>query len=218
MTGQWHLPKLSWSDFYASILENENIIAWVMQNPFHEHSKIIPFPYGIMHGNLVDYANALLFPETGGKEAVLVHLGTGDHHPSRKVFNQICDEKPDVCHGRMPVTEYYSSIRKAFYLFSPVGDRPDTYRHWESIGLGTMPICNCPASYHSLFGQNMIYIQIDDIKSFVKVANITLMKLWVPPDRRMISGQFWKAFLCKQIAVISKFKVAESQLFKRLFF
>ena len=52
-----------------------------------------------------------------------------------------------------------------------MGDRPDAYRHWESIGLGTVPISNCPAVYQQLFGKNMVFL-----------AETTMLELLNNPD------------------------------------
>jgi hypothetical protein len=47
--------------------------------------------------------------------------------------------------------KYYEEISNYKYVISPHGDRPDCYRHWESIGLGAVPIANINASIFNTF-------------------------------------------------------------------
>lgn len=209
VTGQWNLPKVSWSDDFFTILEHSNIIAWCMQNPVFEHSKIIPIPYGVLHFNLKSFATALHDSTNVQKEVWLMHLAVKNTHPSRSNFNNVCKTSKTVrCDlTRCNVSRYYQQIQKTHFMLSPMGDRPDTYRHWESIGLGAVPVCNCPKTYYNIFADNMLYIQEEDIGEFGRLSIRSLRAIWKAPDRRLISGRHWRSLLRNRVSYLSKMEI-----------
>ena len=56
----------------------------------------------------------------------------------------------------MPYRQYCRRIAQARFILSPPGDRFECYRHWEAIGVGAVPICDCPAPYAQLFSGWML--------------------------------------------------------------
>jgi hypothetical protein len=99
---------------------------------------IILIIYGIF--NLKDYANALL-----------------NNHNSKKDNNIIClpmDNNTNMCRKKLPILnrikscDMYNKIAISKFLISPIGDRDDCYRHYEAIGLGTIPISNAAKNYN----------------------------------------------------------------------
>jgi hypothetical protein len=64
---------------------------------------------------------------------------------------------------RYDFREYLRKVSEAKYVLSLAGDRPDCYRMWESIGLGTVPVTNLNKTlYYSLFGNRVIYTTTED--------------------------------------------------------
>jgi hypothetical protein len=57
---------------------------------------------------------------------------------------------------------FYKSMQKAQFIISPVGDKPECYRHIEAIGLGTIPISDLHIQYKELYGDNMYFIKKGD--------------------------------------------------------
>jgi hypothetical protein len=45
---------------------------------------------------------------------------------------------------KLNLTEYYDEIANHRFLLSPNGDRPECYRIYEALGLGTIPITELP--------------------------------------------------------------------------
>lgn len=41
---------------------------------------------------------------------------------------------------KLPNDEYYDMIATSRFMYSPNGDRPECYRHYEAIAFGTIPI------------------------------------------------------------------------------
>ena len=52
-TGQWQLPQIIKSELTEKIINHENVLLWISQNPIYDNSdKYIAFPYGIVHENI----------------------------------------------------------------------------------------------------------------------------------------------------------------------
>lgn len=123
---------------------------WLRKTRYLTMLTYSAFPYGIRENMLERYADALLSYDEGRKTTTVKHLKVSLTHPSRSILPPMPSLRPQA---------YYDEIISSQFLLSPRGDRPDTYRHWEAIGLGAIPISNINRScFGSLFGQNMLYV------------------------------------------------------------
>ena len=61
---------------------------------------------------------------------------------------------------------------KSTYTISTSGDRDDCYRHYECIGLNSIPISNI--NYKEIFGNNMIYSDINNIIKIIKYNRLPI--------------------------------------------
>lgn len=188
VTSQTHLPQLHISSNGDKVLENPFVIAWFSNNPVYQHPKYFPFPYGINNGvsahnqpsdhKIKHYVTALL-SDDNSKDLNIIHLPMRCTHPCRTNF-------PHIEH--MNIEQYYSQIKRAKFLLSPIGDREDCYRHWEAIGLGTVPICNISEIFKPLFGNNMVYENCDQMI----IQYQTKKELpYTCPNRDLICVSYW---------------------------
>ena len=185
MTGQWHLPQLHFEDSRVwQLLDDSRVHRWFSQNPVLEHPKYRPFPYGLLYDSLPSYANALLHSihTVKTKNIVATPLNRSTH-PCRLLF----DPMPPLAQD-----EFYQTISDAKFVVSPIGDRNDTYRHYESIGLGAIPIANVSPLYRNIFGENMVYSTTEDMVTVLK-ENPELS--YATPCRDLVSVEYWTDFL-----------------------
>lgn len=110
-------------------------------------------------------------------------------HPSRDPLIAAAKETNE---SRLNPFEFYKILAASRFIFSPVGDRPDCYRHWEAIGLGTIPICNCPAIFNTLFHDSMLYVADGDYKLMLGMSSKWATSVYHNPDRRLILTQHWR--------------------------
>ena len=135
-TGQWHGRVVGNCELLnEKILIHKNLLLWVSQNPIYDNSdKYIAFPYGIAHYSIKEYADFLISNSTFEKNKELICL------PMNTITND-CRKKlpnlPLIC-----FSEYCKQIASSKFILSPIGDRDDCYRHYEAIGLGTIPVSN----------------------------------------------------------------------------
>jgi hypothetical protein len=191
-TGQWHRPQLQKSELTEKVLRHKNIILWVSQNPIYDNSdKYMAFPYGIVHCNIKEYADVLLNTRLP-KNKELLYLSINNNTNS--------------CRYRLPVIpctpplEYYKNISEGKFIISPIGDRDDCYRHYEAIGLGTIPISNVSCFYKNIFTTNMVYATIDEMVNMLNKDSINLN--YVEPNKDLICFEYYKNIIQSKIKSI----------------
>tara|TARA_B110000967_G_scaffold209626_1_gene266706 strand:+ start:5781 stop:6680 length:900 start_codon:yes stop_codon:yes gene_type:complete len=192
-TSQWHLPALCKNEITDKCLEDEKIILWISQNPIYEnHNKYMAFPYGLRHTTLNPYMN---FVKHNYKKIFDIDTKTNlcfnspfqcginilGHHIRRDpIFNNV--------RGKiLPYDNYLNNILKSKFTISTSGDRDDCYRHYECIGLNSIPISNI--NYKEIFGNNMIYSNIDEI---LKNINGEVDTNFYFTDKKFLLIDYWR--------------------------
>jgi hypothetical protein len=89
------------------------------------------------------------------------------------------------------IKNYLSEMHRSKYIFSPDGDRPECYRHYEAIGMGTMPITQLDASTHSHLEGNAIFNNSE--------WNLTVLEATLPQNpqvnQRLIFEEYWMEYV-----------------------
>lgn len=158
---------------------------WFSQNPIVVHNKLSALPYGIKHENLVEFKLALKSPEQ--KSSTLINLPLALTHKERESLIIETAEKDSL-------DVYYRKMKGARYIVSPMGDRPDTYRHWEAIGLGTVPICNCPLTLKLLFRDGMVIADPDAMLKLLRSPHPSnLPSVELSRTQNLLAVGYWRA-------------------------
>jgi hypothetical protein len=88
---------------------------------------------------------------------------------------------------RVPITQYLRDMRASKYVISPDGDRPECYRHYEAIGVGSVPVTQMNAKAHTHLGDNVIYNNTN--------WNLTILEESLPPNpqinQRLVFEEYW---------------------------
>ena len=197
ITSQWHLPQLNRNQITDKFINNNKIILWISQNPIYEnHNKYIAFPYGIHHSFVNRYMN---FIKKNYDKILNIDTKTN-----------LCFNSPFKLHGHLPTNhirrhsifnsvknktlsydEYLNNILKSKFTISTSGDRDDCYRHYECIGLNSIPISNI--NYREIFRNNMIYSDNDNIIEMInetKIIGYNESNNYINPDILLID--YWR--------------------------
>ena len=189
LTGQWEWPQVYKSEKADYVLNHPNILLWISQNPiYQDHPKYMPFPYGICHYNLTKYSEHLLTENNKTKMVECLPINNGTN-PCRSKL-------PELKH--MESVEFYKKMGEAQFLLSPIGDRDDCYRHYECIGLGTIPISNIGETYKPIFGENMYYCDIDQMVTILDTGIIDCS--YSMPNRDLICYEYHRDMVFNRIA------------------
>lgn len=186
ITGKWHLPCLEESKYTDVLIRSEKVMLWFSQNMIIDHPKCHPFPYGICHINtwavLKEMKKTII---NRNNEIYFSHLTIHGHlPPAIKAERRDLKERMDEW---CPQPMYLAKLHKYCFVVTPHGDRPETYRHWEAIALGCMPISNLPYQYRKLFAQNMIYL--DEMKDVLQLNPNDLT--YSCPDVKIVTVSYW---------------------------
>jgi hypothetical protein len=190
ITGQWNLPQIHIDEKTTTLLNDHRIVKWFSQNPILKHEKYLPFPYGLNYGydlgnpEIKKYAKELLNINNEKKKNIInLPMNYCTHH-CRGIFERL---------SPISVEQFYKSIHDAKFILSPIGDRNETYRHWESIGLGTIPIANVEPLYKELFRDNMYYV--NDTDDMLCLYKMNSQLEYNCPNRDFICVEYWKDYI-----------------------
>jgi len=136
---------------WTALLEHSSILKIFCQNLPHYgsrkqvyHPKLTSFPYGIKQrvrdteGPTNGNAYQQVFMEslqTPGERSDAIFVGY-----ITKTSNLNDRSGVPTSDEYLPPLQFYQTISRHRYMFSPNGDRPECYRHYEALGLGTRPI------------------------------------------------------------------------------
>ncbi len=178
------------------LLNHTHVLKWFCQNlpmygganPFHP--KIAPFPYGLKEGgmsklNPLPSYKKILFGSIQNKSLInktnFIFAGPLGHGDGKR-------SKLPQSSKRMAPAVYFTEMAKSKYVLSPNGNRPECFRHYEAIGLGTVPITELdPILYQHLESGPVIYNN--------KERNLTLLEIELDPrpvvERNLIREDYW---------------------------
>lgn len=170
------------------VLHHPNIVLWISTNPIYESSdKYMAFPSGLSPFNLSVYTKVLL-ENNYTKTAELTHMHIAPTNPCRALL-----PKAD----KYPEEEFYKNIRKSKFMISPIGDRDDCYRHYECIGLKTIPISNVNPYLKDVFKDDMYYC---DIETMIKTIQTNIVDYeYREPNQDLISFDYYKDMVYDRI-------------------
>ena len=192
-TGQMHDAALSnKNELTNKILKHPYILLWVSQNPIYtsnENEKYMGFPYGMHFNHIEMLINVLLQEMQLIKTKEVTHLFTHITHSSRKLLPVV----PEI-----NLYDFFIKVAESKYLISPVGDRPDTYRHYEAIALGAIPISNINKElYECIFENNMYYTTIEEM--VIAINNNSIPGEYFEPNKDLICFDYYKDKVLERI-------------------
>ncbi len=162
---------------HLAYLDDENIIAWfaVHHDCYETHPKFHQLPLGIYQDKKY-YKPRKKLTKTFARwraqpKEQLLYSNYGDlkgAKPERAELDAYLQDK-DFCYtvkNRMPFLEYMEQMASFKFSLSPRGYGPDTYRTWEALLVGSIPIIKS-SQLDSLYADLPVLI-IDDWQCITK--------------------------------------------------
>lgn len=187
----------------GTLLDHPLVARWFCQNlPKYgggraDHPKVRPFPYGLLdlewymnpktfHDYKRVFFDSLTAPATAAKTE-LIFAGPLRNSTRGRADVPAAGLYRNARQGMMAPAKYYARMAQARYIVSPNGDRPECYRHYQAIGLGTMPLTELdPVLFHH-FGANVVFNVSD--------WNVTALEERLDPapvvNRNLIREAYW---------------------------
>lgn len=166
------LPQIQKSDLTDQCLNHPKIKLWISQNPIYPNSeKYMAFPYGFNH-TLTQYIDYLC-KHNHEKTEYIFNPPVGIHgHLPKNHIRLMYPELGKNIQGRLAYDKYLEKIATSKYTISTTGDRDDCFRHYEAIGLNSIPISNVSSNYKNVFNDDMIYMNAHEMIDTIKNHNI----------------------------------------------
>jgi len=201
ITSQWHLPQVTLSSKTDSLLNHENVLLWISQNPIYRHPKYMAFPYGICHHTINHFVDFIKQNQVLSKNIMILnHYSSVHHHlPSnhiRRKFDLLGKNSGNIT----KYDDFLENILQSKFVISTTGDRDDCYRHYECIGLGAIPVSNVGLYYEDIFGDNMVYSEGEEMVSMVHTQSIDCP--YRPPDKDLLTVEYWKCKIKERIRIV----------------
>ena len=187
VTGGWELPQVERSNYTDALLASSRVACWFSQNPVYPPSrKYRGFAYGIHHESVAAFARALLRPPPAGPRTRFAL----SHHSKHRMNGWMREGLP--VGPRLPIDAYYDLVRSAAFVLSPCGDRCDTYRTYEAIGLGAIPVVNAPEALYGpgLLGGSAVFF--DPRRPERAAALARAPPPYNEPDRGLVQLDAWR--------------------------
>lgn len=179
------------------LLKNDKILLWVSTNPIYEnHPKYMAFPYGFNPLSIYQYYYYIKKNKTINKTIEVSNLYSCahkhlPHNHIRKKYKILGVNSGN----RLNYKNYLDIISKSKFLISTAGDRDDCFRHYEAIGLETVPISNI--NYEEIFGDSMYTTSENNL---VKIATSKKSDIeYKKPNKNIIYFKYWKNKLYERI-------------------
>lgn len=191
IAGKHNLPKVSTSLALEKIFSHKNVIKVFMQNSTIDHPLVEAFPYGVKLNNLIELEqviNEIKFPSFCERtQNVLIPFATVHSHLSGRPLLVRKLLKPHMM-PKVNYKDYLKQLSNCRFVISPHGDRPDTYRHWESIIMGAYPIIENIGSFQKVFNSSAIFVD-----SLLDLSKFEQLELLEGPDRSVVLASHWRA-------------------------
>lgn len=203
ITAQYHYVIAKIPAETEAALLNSSCIARIFAHNlgvhFHQshHPKLAPFALGMtpLPGAIKGFSEAFLrlqHDTSNSKVKGIMHGYISGTNPKRN----------HVPSGpKLNYTEYYDEIARHRFILSPDGVRPECYRTYEAIGLGTVPITELPADlYRHLQPAPVLYEASDWNISEAEALERLGLAHFPTVNRMMIMEEYWLDYIQREMA------------------
>jgi hypothetical protein len=180
---------------FHKVVDSPHVMHWFVQNkprwawPQPNHAKISSFPYGVKQREMAEAFFRLLIRHREApplpKVNVIFASPLGKTGPSRASMPTAGDDK------KLEYSVYLREMGLANYTLSPNGDRPDCFRHYEAIGMGSVPITELQQDEYEHFGDNVIYNNTD--------WDLAILRQTLPEpklvNRKLVLEEYWMEYM-----------------------
>lgn len=202
ISGKWNLPSLEDGPWIEELCNSAFLVAWWSQNQELDDSRILPFPYGVRLESAPEVLRVMTKPAKEPPEFDVYVPFAVTHGHLKGSARRLRISLGEYMDEPLPLQHYLEKIKNSRIVVSPLGDRPDTYRHWETIALGAVPACIPHPALDALFAGRM-YMSSD----VIGIINRKFKPEGVSPDPTFATLEYWR---CRLMSQIAQYQINES--------
>lgn len=132
---------------YRSLLEDPKVLAWmghIHDEKFIQQPKFHPLPLGVKVWGKNKKSTRIIASKKNSEpleKEYLAYLNVRDTHSVRKWITQFFKDSPFVTHSPIKqYPEFLDDLKKSKFVFCPRGVNFDSFRTWETLLMGSIPI------------------------------------------------------------------------------
>jgi len=205
ITSQWQLPQINKSIKTDNLLEHKNILLWISQNPIYsDNEKYMAIPYGFNHLYLdkyIQFVKSCNINQDKRQKIVNLYASPHSHLPKDhiRIVHDIFGKNSGI---QMEYNDFLKNILDSEFVISTAGDRDDCFRHYECIGLNTIPVSNISGGYKEIFGLDMVYSNSEDMIEMIKSNTVNYN--YKKPNREILTNHYWFSKINEKINKLKK--------------
>jgi hypothetical protein len=151
------------NDDYEKIL-NSNIRVWFCQNKLIQHSKLRSLPIGLYYPHDENYImqlyNQCQQPKQTNLKLVYLNINVDTYPEERSKIVELYYDKDWITYeNKVSLGTYLSSMYCHKFVFAPRGNGLDTFRLWEALYLGCIPIVKYHIGYDDFKDLPILFVE-----------------------------------------------------------
>ncbi|MFY0606652.1 MAG: hypothetical protein JXR10_08050 [Cyclobacteriaceae bacterium] len=195
-----------WSK-YEHHLEDERMLAWYGKNLIYDHPKSHTIPLGVTNrrdpherGGNQDFWNELRAESVEKDILCYVNVGIGHKKQARyenrlKTVNYFKAQSFATCVGERSWLQYAREMHRSKFVIAPPGEALDTFRLWEALYLGAIPIVTS-TPLDPMYRELPVWI----VEDWEEVTESALEQKWVELSPQLDNcPQLWASHWYKKI-------------------
>jgi hypothetical protein len=171
---------------YESRLDNEQMLAWFGKNLVYDHPKAHTLPLGVINlrdpherGRNPFFWNEIRSGKVEKDIQCYVNIGVGHKKQSRydirlNTIDYFAEKAFATTVGERTWDKYATEIKRSKFVVAPPGEALDTFRLWEALYLGAIPIVTSTA-LDALYSHFPVWV----VDSWEEVTEEALEKKWL---------------------------------------
>ena len=185
---------------YFTYLNHKKLIAWFALNVSIEHEKLFVIPIGLPNKYLLPSYNlieSIQLKPTHKTNLAYINFSPKNFPKERDfILNRFKDSSFCISRFDIPNHEYISDLNQTKFIFAPRGNGIDTYRAWEALYVGSIPIIKCAPPMQKLYEDLPVLLINDwnDISEEFLQEQYTIMTS-KDYDLTKLSFEYWKSLI-----------------------
>lgn len=162
---------------FLKYLDDEKVIAWfTIHTRTKEHKKLFAIPLGIDQRNLPHFQdwknlNKCFFDLRLQPKDKLIYINFNVNTAKRKHLKELWQGQEDDCfysRSNKKHSEYFKEMATCKFTLCPEGWGPDTYRIWEAVYVGSIPVIQKTTEPLMKLYADLPILVVDDLKKVTK--------------------------------------------------
>lgn len=175
------------------------VLTWFARNLQVHRAELYPLPIGLMVGDKIGAMRAEYERQSEKKHTLYANFEINTNHGEREPAHTFALEVKGakVMSGRGHACDFYQYIRdinESVFVLCPPGSGIDTWRLWETLYLGSIPVVQRSAmtEYYSSLYPMVLLDFWEELRDFENLEATKGMDNW----REVLTFTWWKDKIC----------------------